>query len=222
MLAFHPRFIRTFDDLPGHVSVLIHSWNGCNMRCFGCHNYGELIAKKPENYLTPAQVVARLADCGDLFDAVMFSGGEFLINDVSDVEALLQRVREVFKGIIVVYTNGTYPRKLRRLLEHGLVDGVHIDMKLPYHSLDLEEDREIFETILGAVPTPRYCRDMLESIEAVIKHNSKVSQVRTVRYPLLSDEYFEQIRDYVNDLNAKYDSEVPYFLNPFHAPQSAQ
>ncbi|TVX95956.1 hypothetical protein [Cohnella terricola] len=77
MLAFYPRFIRTFDDLPGQLSLLIHAWNGCNMRCYGCHNADELIAKPPKDHLSGAQVVERLSGYDAMFDAVLFSGGEF-------------------------------------------------------------------------------------------------------------------------------------------------
>jgi pyruvate-formate lyase-activating enzyme len=220
MLAFYPRFIRTFDDLPGYVSLLIHSWNGCNMRCYGCHNYDELIAKKPVGHLTAGQVIDRLKDCHNLFDAVLISGGEFLMNEASEVDRFLQQVRVIFSGKIIVFTNGTYPRKLQRLLVNQFIDGVHVDMKLPFHCLDTVDDREVYEAIIGVAPSQQYCQDILESVETVIRHNSQVSQVRTVRYPLLSEEYFAQIRAYVNTIKIKYNSDVPYFLNPYHPPQT--
>ncbi len=221
MLAFYPGFIRTFDDLPGRVSLLIHSWNGCNMRCFGCHNYDELIATKPDaRRLTATQAVERIHANAGLFDALLVSGGELLMNNASDLSDFFRRVRDAFEGAVIVYTNGTYPRKLQMLLDWRLIDGVHIDMKLPYHLLDPDEDSDVYETIIGTVPSQSLCRNMLESVEAVIRHNGANSQVRTVRYPQLSDEYFERIRAYVNGLNAKHGSRVPYFLNPYHPPQS--
>jgi len=221
MLAFYPRFIRTFDDLPGHISLLIHAWNGCNMRCYGCHNYDELIAKKPNGHLTSRQVIDRLDGCNEMFDAVLFSGGEFLMNDVGDIEPFLRQVRRIFKGKIIVFTNGTFPRKLQHILALDLADGIHIDMKLPFHCLDPEGDREVFEAIIGMMPTKRLCQDILESVETVIRHNSRVSQVRTVRYPLLSDEYFDRISEYVNGLKTKYSSQIPYRINPFHPTQES-
>lgn len=221
MLAFYPRFIRTFDDLPDYASLLIHAWNGCNMRCLGCHNYDELIATKPDGHLSAGQVIDRIKDCRDLFDAVLLSGGEFLISDEDEIASFLSHLRKMFKGKIIIFTNGTYPRKLRRLLVDHLVDGVHIDMKLPFHCLDPARDRDVFEAIIGVAPSKRTCLDILESVETIIRHNSSVSQVRTVRYPLLSDEYFEQIRSYVDGLKIKHNSDVPYFLNPYHSPERA-
>jgi pyruvate-formate lyase-activating enzyme len=222
MLTFYPRFIRTFDDLPRHISLLIHSWNGCNLRCHGCHNYNELIAKKPDSYLTAEQVIDRLDGCSEIFDAVIFSGGEFLINELSAIEHFLKQVRRVFNGKTIIFTNGTFPRKMQRLMDNQLVDGVHIDMKLPFHCLNPEDDREVFQAILGLVPSLRICQDILESVEIVIRHNSSLSQVRTVKYPLLSDEYFDQIQIYMKGLIEKHDSAVPYSLNPYHPPQISQ
>ncbi|PZD96054.1 radical SAM protein [Paenibacillus sambharensis] len=218
MLLFYPQFTRTFHDLPGHTSLLIHAWNGCNMRCFGCHNYDELIAGKPVNPLTPHNVAERLKSADQLMDAVLFSGGEFLINPLEDIEQFLRAVRDVFRGVIVLLTNGSYPRKLERLLADGLADGVHIDMKLPYHCLDPAEDSAIYQAVIGTVPSVRFRDDMLQSIELVIRHNSPYSRIRTVQYPILSPEFFEHIREYVVSLNARHHSSVPYDLNPYHQP----
>ncbi|WP_019534599.1 radical SAM protein [Paenibacillus ginsengihumi] len=222
MLAFYPRFIRTFDDLPGYTSLLIHSWNGCNMRCFGCHNSDELIAKKPDGrHLDGRQVIDRLQGCRSMFEAVLFSGGEFLINEYSEIADCLREVRAVYDGKIIVFTNGTYPRKLQQLFDDKLIDGAHIDMKLPYHALDPAQDREIYEAVIGIAPSETYCKAILESVEIVIRHNSDVSQVRTVRYPILSEHFFDEIRIYVDKLKDKYNSRVPYFINPYHPPYQA-
>lgn len=221
MLCFHPRFIRTFVDVPGHLSLLIHAWNGCNMRCCGCHNEAELLARKPEGQLTPEQTIGRIGAYGDMFDAVIFSGGEFLVNEPVEVEPFLRQVRSVFHGKVILFTNGTFPGKLKNMLDNRLIDGVHIDLKLPFHCMDPADDCEVFQAIIGTVPSKRFCQDILHSVDAVIRHNSVVSQVRTVKYPQLSDEYFEQISAYVTALNAKYGSSVPYFLNPFQWPDSA-
>jgi len=189
------------------------------MRCFGCLNERELIAARPDGrQLNAGQTLARIQSGGDLFDAVLLSGGEFLLGRTADIQRFLERIRSVFDGKVVVYTNGTFPRKLRLLLEKRLLDGVHVDMKLPYHCLDPEEDPRIYEAILGIVPSRRRCGEMLESVELVVRHNSPLSQVRTVRYPQLDDGSIGRIRSYVNELNRKHGSNVPYRLNPFYPP----
>lgn len=218
MLTFYPRLIRSFTDLPGHTSLMIHSLNGCHLRCFGCHNYDALIQSPPDHFLSEEEVLQRIAQNGFLFDAVIISGGEFLMGNLSQIMAFLQRLKKGFNGKIIVNTNGAFPQKVRTLLEQHLVDGIHIDMKLPYHCLDVLEDREVYKAVLGVVPTRSLIGSMLTSIEEVIRHNSPDSQVRTVRYPILSDEYFTEIQNYVQSLKEKYDSDVPYHLNPYYQP----
>ncbi|TVX95955.1 hypothetical protein [Cohnella terricola] len=143
-----------------------------------------------------------------------------MIGPSSEIVEFLKQVREVFRGKIIVFTNGTFPEKLQDLLAGRLIDGAHVDMKLPYHGLGPLDDREVYEAIIGVAPSKQFLRNILESVEIVIRHNSKLSQVRTVRYPMLSEEFFEQIRIYVSRLKNKYGSNVPYFLNPFY-PQPA-
>ncbi|RXZ81622.1 radical SAM protein [Paenibacillaceae bacterium] len=218
MLIFYPRFTRTFDDLPGKIALLVHGWNGCNLRCCGCHNYSELIARRPADYLTAEQAINRLAKCHQLFDAILLSGGEFLMAGLDDVTHFLTQLRALFTGEIIILTNGTYPDKLNYILSNNLIDGVHLDLKLPFHCLDPIKDRSVFELVLGVPPTRALCQRILQSAVLVIRHNSRTSQIRTVRYPMLSDDYFQQIRVYVETLKIEHNSEVPYFLNPYYPP----
>lgn len=216
LMKFYDKFIRTFEDLPDHTSLLIHSLSGCPLQCFGCHNYDEIIAQMPNTYKTTDDLFMYLKQSGFLFDAIIFSGGEFLINSINDVRYTLQRTRELFSGKIIVTTSGIYHGKLKIIYEEQLVDGIHIDMKLPYHVLDIEADEQIYRDVMGIKPSKTMVQQMLASIELVIAHNAPVDQIRTVKYPLLSDSFFEEIQCYVNRRKAYYVSDVPYFLNDFY------
>lgn len=204
--------------MPNHTTLLIHSLSGCPLKCFGCHNYDEIIANTPKEYKTTDDLYEYLDRTGFLFDAVMFSGGEFLINPMDDVRELLLEVRSRFDGIIIVTTSGVYYDKLQALYDEGLADGIHIDMKLPYHMLDVESDKQIYKDIMGITPNKKMVENLLNSVDAVIRHGSPLDQVRTVKYPLLDDAFFEEIQSYVDARKAYYNSEVPYFLNQFIAP----
>lgn len=148
----------------------------------------------------------------------MFSGGEFLINPMKDVRTLLLEVRSRFDGVIIVTTSGMYFDKVRALYDENLVDGIHIDMKLPYHTLDVVEDADIYQDIMGIKPNAKVVENLLSSVDAVIAHNSALDQVRTVRYPLLDDAFFEQIKAYVDSRKDFHNSDVSYFLNDFIFP----
>ncbi len=217
-VKFYNNFIRTFTDLPNHTTLLIHSLSGCPLKCFGCHNYDEIIANTPKEYKTTDDLYEYLRLSGFLFDAIMFSGGEFLINPMKDIRALLLEVRARFDGVIIVTTSGMYFDKVRMLYDEKLVDGIHIDMKLPYHTLDVVEDADIYHDIMGIRPNVKMVDNLILSVDAVIAHNSELDQVRTVRYPLLDDAFFEQIKAYVDSRKAHHNSEVSYFLNDFIFP----
>lgn len=217
-IKLYNNFIRTFTDLPNHTTLLLHSLSGCPLKCFGCHNYDEIIANTPKEYKTTDDLYDYLERSGFLFDAVMFSGGEFLINPMREVRELLLEVRKRFDGIIIVTTSGMYYDKLQVLYDENLVDGIHIDMKLPYHMLDFEEDAKIYKDIMGITPNQKMVDNLLNSVDAVIRHGSELDQVRTVKYPLLDDGFFEEIRRFVDERKSHYNSQVPYFLNDFIAP----
>ncbi|MFD2210421.1 4Fe-4S cluster-binding domain-containing protein [Virgibacillus halophilus] len=214
-MNFYSNFIRTFTDLPNHTTLLVHSLAGCPFHCFGCHNYEEIVAGTPAVYKTSEDLFSYLEKSGFLFDAIMFSGGEFLISPLDEICELLQKVRRIFTGKIIITTSGIYQKKIEKVYSGNLTDGVHIDMKLPYHVLDVVEDKQIYQDIMGITPTKKMVDNLLCSVEMVIAHNSILDQVRTVKYPILGDAFFEEIRRYVDELKARYQSNVPYFLNEF-------
>ncbi|WP_026908677.1 4Fe-4S cluster-binding domain-containing protein [Paucisalibacillus globulus] len=219
-MKLYNNFIRTFTDLPNHTTLLIHSLSGCPLHCFGCHNYDEIIANTPKEYKTADDLYDYLRKSGFLFDAIMFSGGEFLINSLNEVRDLLQQVRTLFDGKIIVTTSGIYYQKVRTLYEENLVDGIHIDMKLPYHVLDVKEDAQIYKDIMGITPSKKVVNQLIASVDAVIEHNSILDQVRTVQYPLLDEAFFTEIRHFVEERKAYHGSIVPYFQNEFVHPVS--
>ncbi|WP_277679148.1 4Fe-4S cluster-binding domain-containing protein [Gracilibacillus dipsosauri] len=214
-MKLYQNFIRTFSDLPNHTTLLVHSLSGCPLHCFGCHNYDEIIAQTPSVYKTTDDYFLYLKKSGFLFDAVMFSGGEFLIDSMKEIRPLLLETRKLFDGKIIVTTSGIYQKKVQQLYDENLVDGIHIDMKLPYHALDVKKDKQIYQDIMGISPSKEIIENLLTSIDLVIAHNSYLDQLRTVKYPILDDGFFKSIRDYIEERKAYFQSEVPYFLNEF-------
>src|SRR5699024_2676285 len=167
------------------------------LHCYGCHNYDEIVAHTPKEYKTKTDLYNYLELSGYLFDAIMFSGGEFLIDKIEEITTLLEKTRSIFSGKIIVTTCGIYNKKIRHLIKLGLVDGIHIDMKLPYHVLDPKNDQQIFQDVMGIKPNEKLINNLLDSIDTVIQHNSPLDQIRTVKYPILADIFFEEIRIYI-------------------------
>ncbi|WP_231735414.1 4Fe-4S cluster-binding domain-containing protein [Gracilibacillus massiliensis] len=219
-MKLYNNFIRTFSDLPNHTTLLVHSLSGCPLHCYGCLNYDEIIANTPKDYKTTEDLYDYLIKSGYLFDAVMFSGGEFLINPFNEIRELLQNAKEIFAGKIIVTTSGIYFRKVRALYDENLVDGIHIDMKLPYHILDVKEDAKIYQDIMGITPNKKLVEELIASVDAVIEHNTLFDQVRTVKYPLLDEAFFQEIEHFIEKRKVYHQSIVPYFLNEFVIPNN--
>lgn len=206
-MRFSKNIIRSFVDLPHKTSMIIYSI-GCNLNCYGCFVYEALITH-PENTITEDQIIEHIKRNGFLFDSLIISGGEFLINDLEDIKRFLLEVRRVFNGIVIINTNGTKSIKVRTLLEERLVDGIHLDLKLPpLDTIDLNVVEAVYGTSIDLFVVRK-------SAEAICEHNSPYSQFRTVQYPILSPEYFKQTEKFVNELNKIYRSKIEWHLNPF-------
>ena len=116
----------TLLDYPGLVACTVFT-GGCNFRCPFCHN-ALLVLPEALNTVNDgaAEVLAFLKKRQGLLDGVAVTGGEPLLHaDMADflreVKALGYRVK--------LDTNGSFPDRLRALVEEGLVDRVAMDVK---------------------------------------------------------------------------------------------
>jgi len=189
-MKFLSKMIKTNVDFKGFNSLLIHSLVGCNLKCFGCHNYEELVKSKHETFYDDEDVLSRIKSNGFLFDAIIFSGGEFLMNDLDKMIEFLSRVRDVFKGKIIINTNGCYPLKIKKLSELRLVDGFHMDLKFYIWETPSEQDVKVVG--MGISKHTREC--MVESFDELKLSNLNHNEFRTVKYPFLEEEFFRKIQ----------------------------
>jgi len=203
-MKFLKKIIKTSVDLKGYNSILIHSLVGCNLRCYKCHNYKELVEKTPVDYYTSEDILKKIKKSNNLFDALIISGGEFLIEDLSDIIEFLNKIREIFNGKIIINTNGTYPEKIKKIIELNLVDGFHMDIKFNiWGELD-----ETVDKIIGVKSNNELKYKLLMSFNIIKNSNLCNSQFRTVKYPFINEEYFSSM--YTNL------KEVKWSINPFY------
>lgn len=194
------------------MSIIIHSV-GCNLKCFECFNYQTVVLNKTD-CKNEGWVIEQIKKNGFLSDTIIFSGGEFLNNKIDDIISFMNKVRSCFDGIVIIYTNGTHPVKMKILCDLNLCDGFHTDMKLPYYSLS-NLDSELFETTVGIKHDDETIKKMIEAIDITVHTDKGFSQVRSVRYPYLSNQIFESNKKYIDGLNDKYNKNTPYFVNEF-------
>ena len=117
-------------DWPGKLTAVLFL-PGCNFRCPYCHNHALVI--NPERFETiPLEyILRRLKGLKGWIDGVCVTGGEPTVNP--NLPLLLEEIKG--EGwAIKLDTNGTFPGRIRDLMERGLVDCVAMDIKAPLDS----------------------------------------------------------------------------------------
>jgi len=117
-------------DFPEEVSSII--WTvGCNFSCPFCYNKDLVNGKIQE--ISEDEVLAYLEKRKKLIDGLVISGGEpFLQKDLKDFCKKVKKLGYKIK----IDTNGTYPDKLKELIDEKLVDYISMDIKAPTKKYD--------------------------------------------------------------------------------------
>ena len=115
----------TLLDYPGLVACTVFT-GGCNLRCPFCHNASLVLPERAADETDEAEVFHFLEKRQGMLDGVAVTGGEPLLH--ADLPDFLRRVRALGYRI-KLDTNGTFPDRLRAVVEEGLVDRVAMDVK---------------------------------------------------------------------------------------------
>ena len=204
-------------EIAGRRALIVHALTGCNLNCYQCLNRDMLHEPGIVSYSID-DVTKYIELNKDLVDCVVLSGDEYLQGDIRDVESDLREIRSLLPlgGIIIIYTNGTHPNEMVWLMDMGLVDGFHVDMKLPYHLLlPDKEDGELVKEVLGVKYSPEMITDMLNAIHYAVSYDKGFNQIRSVKYPLLPESAFEVCESYIRYLRRIYKKSTPYEVHPF-------
>lgn len=115
----------TLLDFPGKMACTIFT-AGCNLRCPFCHNSRLVIDPEKTSEYSVDEILAYLKKRQGILDGVAITGGEPLLQP--DIDEFIKKVREL--GFAVkLDTNGTFPDRLKALVEQGLLDYVAMDVK---------------------------------------------------------------------------------------------
>jgi pyruvate formate lyase activating enzyme len=126
----------TFVDYPGKISCTIFAY-GCPFRCGFCYN-PSLVLQEETPDLSQEEILEFLKSRVGLLEAVCFTGGEPLMN--LD-EELLEKIKAL-GFLIKIDTNGSYPEKLKKLIEKKLIDFV---------AMDIKSDKENYQETIGTM-----------------------------------------------------------------------
>jgi len=114
----------TLLDFPGHIAATLFT-PGCNLRCPFCHN-SELVQDLSDEEYYPDEVIEFLKTRVGKLDGIAVTGGEPLMQQ--GIEEFFRNVKAIGMKI-KLDTNGTYPDKLKAIIDEGLVDYVAMDIK---------------------------------------------------------------------------------------------
>ena len=115
----------TLLDFPGKMACTVFT-AGCNLRCPFCHNSRLVIDPEKTSEYSVDEILAYLKKRQGILDGVAITGGEPLLQP--DRDKFIKKVREL--GFAVkLDTNGTFPDRLKALVEQGLLDYVAMDVK---------------------------------------------------------------------------------------------
>ena len=124
-MIFHGFQKMTVLDYPEKVACTLFT-AGCNFRCPFCHN-ALLVTDIDNRYIyEPTEILAYLQKRRGVLDGVCVTGGEPLMHP--ELADFLRSVKELGYAV-KVDTNGSYPDRLRSLVESGTVDYVAMDIK---------------------------------------------------------------------------------------------
>lgn len=115
----------TLLDFPGKVAATVFT-GGCNLRCPFCHNALLVTDLQSADVIPTQDVVSYLQNRTSLLDGVCITGGEPLLQP--DIASFIRKIKEMGYSV-KLDTNGTYPSKLRDLVEEGIIDYVAMDIK---------------------------------------------------------------------------------------------
>jgi len=163
--------VSTIDYL-GEICCVVFL-HGCNFRCGFCYNPALVVGEATDNF-SEGYVLDFLKSRVGKLDGVCISGGEPLMSLDFD---FVRRIKELgFK--VKIDTNGSFPSRLKELIDLGLVDYVAMDVKSckeDYSSVvnvdvdvsKIEESMRLVNEFGGEFRTTVVGR--LHSVESVVK-----------------------------------------------------
>ena len=113
----------TLIDYPSVVActIFLHS---CNFRCGFCYN-PDLVIHESKSNLSEEEILNFLKKRQGKLEGVCITGGEPLI---SLEKTFLKKIKEM-GYLIKIDTNGSFPEKLKEIIDEKLVDYVAMDIK---------------------------------------------------------------------------------------------
>ncbi len=115
----------TLLDFPNKVAATVFT-GGCNFRCPFCHNALLVTEIDKSTAYSAEEVLSFLKTRKGLLDGVCITGGEPMLQP--DIADFMKEIKDL-GFLLKLDTNGSYPEKLKKVVEEGLIDYVAMDVK---------------------------------------------------------------------------------------------
>lgn len=153
----------TLLDFPGKVACTVFT-GGCNFRCPFCHNALLVTETERAEEYDEDEIINFLKKRHGLLDGVAVTGGEPLMSE--DIIGFIERIKA--EGFPVkLDTNGSYPDRLKRIIDGGLVD---------YVAMDIKNSKELYAETIGL---PSYDTSKIEKSVEILLNNRVDYEFRT-------------------------------------------
>ncbi len=166
----------TLLDYPGKPSFLIFI-GGCNWRCPFCHNADLVLPEKlkEQRTFTTDEIVSEIKKRMKLIKAVSITGGEpTMWNGFAD---MLKKIKDETSLPIKTDTNGSFPDRIKHLIENNLID---------YIAMDIKTSPEKYPEAIGGVNGFRF-EILMESVNLIMSSGIPY-EFRTTLVPNFVDE----------------------------------
>ena len=112
-------------DYPDHLACTLFT-GGCPFCCPFCHNKDLVNLDAHLQQINQDEILDYLHHRKGILEAVCITGGEPLMN--KDCIDLIKKIKDLgYK--VKIDTNGYYPKRLKELIDQGLIDYIAMDIK---------------------------------------------------------------------------------------------
>ncbi len=153
----------TLLDFPIKVACTVFT-GGCNFRCPFCHNASLVTHISEDAAFSEEEILDYLSKRQGLLEGVCITGGEPLIN--ADIGSFVAKIKAL--GFAVkVDTNGSFPERLKELIDSGNVD---------YIAMDIKNSKEKYALTAG---TENFSLEDIEKSVEILKNSDIDYEFRT-------------------------------------------
>jgi pyruvate formate lyase activating enzyme len=171
----------TLVDFPGRVAATIFT-RGCSFRCPFCHNPELVLPEKFNPLLSEKQILDFLESRYGKLNGICITGGEPCLQpDIAKFISYLKALGYDVK----LDSNGSFPDRLKKIIDEGDVDYIAMDIKAPLSKYDKVTGCKVNQ------------EDIKKSIQLIMNSGVDYEFRTTVSHPLHEIKDFEEIGEMI-------------------------